>query len=166
MASIYESYYVTIAATTAGDCETGFLTKRMWNSITVSFGNDTYVIYSKYKAPHADFGRQHFWFPPSSRHPLFHRGWVLQEQLLAARVLHFTQNKIFLGCGDSPGCECVGNTDWGDDYVSELREDTDAGEDEHEDEREDREGSTKSGVKTRIATWIGIGIWNRTRRRI
>ncbi|KAE8453310.1 hypothetical protein EG329_011377 [Mollisiaceae sp. DMI_Dod_QoI] len=119
MAAIYEDSYITIAATDAVDCNKGFLAKRMWTTSKISLDGHSYSIY----------------FP---RYPLFQRGWVLQERLLAARVLHFTETEIFFECGDNTKCECLDDVDWDPEGIREdKKEEEDEEEQEEQEEQED-----------------------------
>lgn len=48
---------------------------------------------------------QHYWTRQVSRSPLYQRGWVFQERLLAPRVLHFTEKQVFWECFEDQKCE-------------------------------------------------------------
>jgi hypothetical protein len=41
-------------------------------------------------------------------YPLLELGWVLQERLLSARVVHFTTNELMWECREAITCECSG----------------------------------------------------------
>lgn len=47
-------------------------------------------------------------------HPLLWRGWVLQEQLLSRRVLHFTRRELVWECRTHARCQCDGLHQKGD----------------------------------------------------
>jgi hypothetical protein len=42
-----------------------------------------------------------------TRSPLFTRGWVVQEHILAPRILHFTKQQIFWECLELQACESL-----------------------------------------------------------
>ncbi|KAK0610309.1 hypothetical protein DIS24_g12062 [Lasiodiplodia hormozganensis] len=42
----------------------------------------------------------------ASRHPVFARGWCLQERLLSRRVLHHTATELVWACRRATWCEC------------------------------------------------------------
>jgi hypothetical protein len=46
-----------------------------------------------------------FWIHDVDRAPLNTRGWVLQERLLAPRILHFGSNQLYWQCGLDALCE-------------------------------------------------------------
>jgi hypothetical protein len=46
-----------------------------------------------------------FWIRDVDRAPLNTRGWVLQERLLAPRILHFGRNQLYWQCGLDALCE-------------------------------------------------------------
>ncbi|KAL9117158.1 MAG: hypothetical protein Q9187_006309 [Circinaria calcarea] len=56
--------------------------------------NETYAIIHK-----------DFWTDRVDNAPLNHRGWVLQERLLAPRILHFGSEQVFWECHEVDACE-------------------------------------------------------------
>lgn len=59
--------------------------------------------------PHGPEGqgdwRETFWHDSFTREPLVRRAWVLQERLLAPRVLHFGKGQVFWECRQVQCCE-------------------------------------------------------------
>ncbi|KAF1811671.1 HET-domain-containing protein [Eremomyces bilateralis CBS 781.70] len=63
--------------------------------------------------------------------PLNQRGWVLQEQLLSPRILHFGESQVYWGCSEMDACEIFPNGrphhvvyEWGknrDSFAPHLR---------------------------------------------
>jgi hypothetical protein len=43
-----------------------------------------------------------------SQNPVFERAWCLQEQILAARTIHFTDSEMIWECFEDSHCECEG----------------------------------------------------------
>lgn len=46
-----------------------------------------------------------FWQNKLAKAPLHQRGWVVQERLLAQRVIHFGQDQLFWECQELSACE-------------------------------------------------------------
>lgn len=109
MASIYEGSYITLAATCASSCTEGFLSQRQQNSRTVCLDmyKNSYQIRVRTPIEHREFF--HGWYH-GNPYPLFNRAWVLQERVLAARVIHFTKKELVFECRNGSRCEC-GNED-------------------------------------------------------
>jgi hypothetical protein len=49
------------------------------------------------------------WSSNISKAPLIKRGWVLQERILARRILHFCRNQVFFECHELDACELFPN---------------------------------------------------------
>ena len=110
MASIYESAYVTIAATKSLDSASGFLSERN--------GDGTLTYYEKQHKTFTVFVRrsiEHSWLSrdpkPNAPYPLMNRAWCFQERLLGTRVLHFTGPEVVFQCNSCNRCECGSLTD-------------------------------------------------------
>lgn len=102
MANIYQSSYITIAATGSGGPGEGLFFKHPKTSIMgkVGVGSDgtEYRVHARPVIRHMD----------EAQFPLFRRGWVYQERLLAPRVLHFGRQELWWECLQMVQCECSG----------------------------------------------------------
>ncbi|KAF4439744.1 hypothetical protein F53441_12489 [Fusarium austroafricanum] len=121
MASIYNNAYLVLAASQAARSSDGFLDRK-----DVDFNNSEQLdpskslkiarmnnpdstmseIYNRPMStdPTAGISR-HRWKVTSS--PLNQRGWVLQENILARRIVHFTESEMIWDCVESLKCECM-----------------------------------------------------------
>ena len=107
MHDIYHHAYLVIAAGRGSDCNDGLLGQqlmgdRCWQTLfkaprRILF--KTTFLYARRSAfeTHQDF---------FGSNPLFQRGWTLQEQWLAPRILHFTPYELAWSCNHGPKCEC------------------------------------------------------------
>ncbi|KAF2649936.1 HET-domain-containing protein, partial [Lophiostoma macrostomum CBS 122681] len=100
MATVYKNAHVAIAADIAKDCNAHFLPRRKSEGskdeealakFTESDGS-TFTVYGQSSDGwgHPD--------PLESNLPLRRRAWTLQEELLASRIVHFTQNELYWEC--------------------------------------------------------------------
>jgi hypothetical protein len=115
MANIYSGAYVVLAATRATSVTEGFLQHH----------NDPYEITPRTRAKktftvqvHHNNNHTRQGFIRLDNLPLSQRGWCLQEELLASRILHFLPSEVYYTCKQTAYCEC-GITDghsW--DYIS------------------------------------------------
>jgi hypothetical protein len=103
MGDVYRNSLCNIAATSAPNGSTGFFANRNTNFpdpkvIPVGsrgYHTDFYHIYSnKYQETTLE-----------SEQPLLSRGWVVQERILPARVLHFGTRQAFWECCTMTACE-------------------------------------------------------------
>ena len=105
MADVYKNAYCNIAATSATNSNGGLFFPRNPNLLTTN-------IFVRPAWPEANQREFVFTQPPHQsifeqleREPLLDRGWVLQERYLAARVLHFTTDRVFFECHHHLVCE-------------------------------------------------------------
>ncbi|KAI8632838.1 heterokaryon incompatibility protein-domain-containing protein [Xylariaceae sp. FL1651] len=97
MAHIYEGSYFTIAATSAQNGDGGLFLNTMLPAVTVakrnwkvaSDVNEEPACLVRY--PVASLGT--LWHSPLSR-----RAWVVQEQILSTRLVHFTEHQMYYQC--------------------------------------------------------------------
>jgi Heterokaryon incompatibility protein (HET) len=111
MGDIYSNSLITIAADGAPDSEYGFLTDSRREMKVKRFqcpgtgGESTEVCVRKKGSGNRDTFNHHFWDGPM-RSPLSTRGWVMQESVLAPRILHFTAEELTWECNAQSRCEC------------------------------------------------------------
>lgn len=114
MASVYGNAYLNLAASSAEDASAGFLGSRSAIS-TYSETSKVYYLpnsglYAQRMNPHQFYcvsgwsGEQEYQAvaPP----PLLGRAWVLQERLLASRVVYFDDLELLWECRAAADCEC------------------------------------------------------------
>jgi hypothetical protein len=99
MATVYQNSYCNIAATAAPDGSTGcfmernpFLAQPCRVSVLTSY-SDAWLKSGAYEIAPLDL-----WWRYMDQAPLNLRGWVVQERLLAPRVIHFGKHQIFWEC--------------------------------------------------------------------
>ncbi|RFN50619.1 het-domain-containing protein [Fusarium flagelliforme] len=121
MASIYSNAYLVLAASQATDSSEGFIDRKdvglkstmqldPRNSVKMARmknpDSTTSEIYSRHMSTDPTMGKsRHRWKITSS--PLNQRGWVLQENILARRIVHFTESEMIWECVECLRCECM-----------------------------------------------------------
>lgn len=104
MASIYQNSYITLAATSSLNNESGCF----WDSDTSYEKNfraepDDFLVRRTMKH------WERLWASNSAAvFPLLSRAWAFQERLLAPRVVHFSQNELVWECAEQGDCQCGG----------------------------------------------------------
>ncbi|KAK8087506.1 hypothetical protein PG994_002480 [Apiospora phragmitis] len=108
MVDIHDNSDITIAATSAGDDSAGLFSQDR-SGVTAlplptqpSMSSFSSTIWVRQKLPHI-MDQTH---TAANRAPLLSRGWVLQERLLAPRVLHFCGTELVWECRQWTICEC------------------------------------------------------------
>ena len=105
MGAIYSQAYVTIAADSGVDCNSGcFNTKS--TSQELAFDNAPFDLVSSF--PSGKESKVFLWDPSRGVYkttppeidgsPLAERGWVCQERILSPRILHYTKSQLFWEC--------------------------------------------------------------------
>jgi hypothetical protein len=120
MESVYKDSYCNLAATGASDSRGGLFGDRdtaYCKPVYINLGPSTCVEpVSSYDSPDAtkesllkpgmySIYEEGIWVREIERSPLLKRAWVLQERLLARRVLHFSPNQVFFECLQHQACE-------------------------------------------------------------
>lgn len=111
MTEVYSNSWVTIAADAAVNSDEGFLGNERRKINVKRFKcpglgtQDSEVCIRKKGSGFHDSFSHHFWTGPA-RSPLSSRGWVLQESVLAPRILHFTAEELTWECIMQSRCEC------------------------------------------------------------
>jgi hypothetical protein len=119
MASVYGGAHVVISAARGESCESGFLGPRRYSHQAVYLGSDgrnPEPMYAFLEAGNCvDAGERMHDFVLSgylseknlaTACPVYGRGWCLQEQVLAARLVHFTDSEMVMECAEAVACEC------------------------------------------------------------
>jgi hypothetical protein len=104
MASIYQNSYITLAATSSMNNESG------------CFGDPDNSYEKSFEAAPNDLSDrrtmkhwERLWASNSAAvFPLLSRAWVFQECLLAPRIVHFSQNELVWECTELGDCQCGG----------------------------------------------------------
>ena len=116
MSDIYEGAYVTLAATTCPNSDQRFLIKRP-EKVKIKYINTTgkeFLIIARETTDHSAVADDHgpskgfsMGSPLLISGPLMQRAWVLQEQVLCSRILHYTSTELIFECRTSLNCECT-----------------------------------------------------------
>lgn len=94
MAGVYKNAWLTIAATGAVDGTRGLLIDRPGVEKAQAPRGEISVVFRR-AIDHSAFENRNSWQDEDTTLlPLLERGWVLQEQLLSTRILHFTQQEL------------------------------------------------------------------------
>jgi hypothetical protein len=109
MADIYESAYITIAATRSADHDAGLFSrmKPQFTAHAITLqpeGEAESTLYFRQIMPHlVDMIHSP---EQAAEFPLLSRGWVFQERLLSRRILHFNNEELAWECLEISKCEC------------------------------------------------------------
>jgi hypothetical protein len=105
MASVYQNSFLTICATAADGGSVGCLLQRKISRVDGQHDGKPFAIYFRKYINHTPFQADSR--PHGKRNlPLFLRGWTFQEQLLAPRIVHFTEEELVWECSENTVCEC------------------------------------------------------------
>ncbi|OCL06365.1 HET-domain-containing protein [Glonium stellatum] len=117
IAAIYHGSHITISATTAPDCASGFLSLRdNEDDAELQFVGDNGVQQSVFARKYVHEHHVPFNKPPSTYDepepdqddfPVLKRAWCWSERRLATRVLHFLEDEMIFECATSSRCECM-----------------------------------------------------------
>ena len=107
MSDVYRGALCNIAATASDNSRGGLFRSRNPNYIScyvittqyINFANETYHLMEYNTSKH--YIDQYLY----GNEPLLGRGWVVQERLLAPRVLHFGESQAFWECREDIYCE-------------------------------------------------------------
>ena len=101
MGSVYQNGFCNIAATAAPDGGTGCFMERDPNlARKCRIRINATLSKFRLKPDQYDLVPQKLWEDGLSSAPLLQRAWVVQERLLAPRVLHFGRNQLFWECSE------------------------------------------------------------------
>jgi hypothetical protein len=111
MTEVYSNSWITIAADAATNSNDGFINDERRKRKVRRFKcpgrgiQDSEVCIRRKGYGFRDSFYHHCWTGPA-RSPLSRRGWVLQESVLAPRILHFTAEELTWECTTQSRCEC------------------------------------------------------------
>jgi hypothetical protein len=108
MGLIFEDSMVTIAAVKAEDGRGGCFTRgygaRMF--MPIDKRSSPSEIYFRECPRHDAFATRTYFSRESTSWPLFRRAWTLQEELLARRILYYTESEVVWQCKSDLACQC------------------------------------------------------------
>ncbi|KAI0136113.1 HET-domain-containing protein [Hypoxylon sp. NC0597] len=108
MCSVFENSYLTLAAASSPGCTSGLFSSTKTTEIRGTNVDGPYQIYARKQPNHKAEG-----------FPLFKRGWVMQESLLAPRTLLFGDSELIWLCRGHKACQCSTSVIGGLDQSSE-----------------------------------------------
>lgn len=105
MQNVYKNSFLNISAHGAGDDEDGLFFNRNprevdFSVVDIRLQSPTQPEYFSLK-----WDIQEAWEEGFEEGPVVRRGWIIQERLLAPRVLHFGRKQLFWECNSLAGCE-------------------------------------------------------------
>ena len=132
MGKVYQKSYLNISATAAIDGDRGLFFPRqpeyLWEDEVRVYFASTHLTRKdeRRKLTRCTLVDPHFWDEVVEQAPVNQRGWVLQERLLAPRILHFCHNQVAWECAEFQDAEAhMGMTSTlklkSDDIVDEGR---------------------------------------------
>lgn len=99
MASIYQGSFITIAAASSSDSDGGLFLKRVNTGLFATPKNDPSATSCLIRSNQYQLGIHELAsLERLSDSPTSVRAWILQEVVLATRVIHFSQDQIFWQC--------------------------------------------------------------------
>jgi Heterokaryon incompatibility protein (HET) len=123
MCDIFENSWLTIAATSASDAQTGLYLRDRNEFFDVCNTTSTgaeYRVLACRSYSHPQHTEQ--WFE-NDHWPLLTRGWVFQERLISPRVLHICRTEMIWECKEEMVCECGESQPMGkEDYYQSLKQ--------------------------------------------
>jgi hypothetical protein len=112
MSEVYQYAFCNIAATGALDSSEGLFFNRDFNlvqrsNLEIDLGTDPWR--GSGKSRRMEILNPDLWKESIQQAELNKRGWVVQERLLAKRVLHFGKMQLFWECREQRACETYPN---------------------------------------------------------
>lgn len=102
MKDVYQNSLCNIASTGASNTEESMFVERDPLMVQPCMMTTDWSVFASNKGIVVE---QEFWEAGVSDAPLNRRGWVIQERLLAPRVLHFGKEQLFWECHEIDACE-------------------------------------------------------------
>lgn len=105
MQDVYKNSFLNISAHGAGDDEEGLFFNR--DPRRVDFSVIDFRVQSPIQPEYFILDDEVYngWEEGFKEGPVVRRGWIIQERLLAPRVLHFGRRQLFWECNSAGGCE-------------------------------------------------------------
>ncbi|CAK4035022.1 Hypothetical predicted protein [Lecanosticta acicola] len=103
MQEVYGNSYLSLAAVSANNNQQGLFRKRMPRGAPPSV---TSVNWSR-RPTECIVVREDLWKGEILAEPLYARGWVMQERMLAPRIVHFQRRQVFWQCPSLTACEAM-----------------------------------------------------------
>lgn len=101
MQKVYGNSFLSLAAVSAENYVQGLFRTRRSDGLPPS----SVAVQWGYQTTNCQVVREDLWEGEVLSEPLFTRGWVLQERLLAPRILHFQRRQVFWQCPTLTACE-------------------------------------------------------------
>ena len=106
MNSVYENAYCNISDTGAVDSTQGFLFDRRPELLQHTELDLAFRMFDRYaRSERQGMFDLFYWQRQLTEMPLHYRGWVVQERLLASRVLHFGSHQLIGECAEMDATE-------------------------------------------------------------
>ncbi|KAL8868500.1 MAG: hypothetical protein Q9198_008156, partial [Flavoplaca austrocitrina] len=106
MHRVYEHAFCNLSATGGEDSSVGLYHPRRTDSLCHVEVDLTFSILDPQASPTRYAMLDYlYWEKELSKSPLHYRGWVVQERLLARRVLHFCRNELIWECNEMAASE-------------------------------------------------------------
>ncbi|EEU34248.1 uncharacterized protein NECHADRAFT_85531 [Fusarium vanettenii 77-13-4] len=102
MENVFAFAHCTLAATSAKDCNQGFLSRSAESSVKLTDPDSNPAPFFNIKETENDFNKD------VTQGPLNKRAWVFQERVLSRRTIHFTAQQTYFECGSNVWCEAMG----------------------------------------------------------
>lgn len=115
MSAIIRNVYLVISADISENCGTQFLSRTRSNGLQGEqmIGRLALSDSSKHPVYGRDYGQHpqplmtHYKYARPDARPLGKRAWALQEEVLATRIVHFTEDELYWQCDAHIYCECT-----------------------------------------------------------
>jgi hypothetical protein len=105
MENVFAYAHCTLAATSAKDCNQGFLDRSAESSVKLMDRDSNPVLSVYIKETENDFDKD------VAQGPLNKRAWVFQERVLSRRTIHFVAQQTYFECRSNIWCEAMGPKD-------------------------------------------------------
>ncbi|KAM0438638.1 hypothetical protein ACHAPT_001391 [Fusarium lateritium] len=102
MENVFAYAYCTLAATSAKDCNQGFLSRSAEGTIKITDPESNLPLPVYIRETEHDFEKD------VAQGPLNKRAWVFQERVLSPRTIHFTAAEAYFECRSNIWCESMG----------------------------------------------------------
>lgn len=101
MENVFAYAHCTLAATSAKDCNQGFLDRSAESFVKLTDSNSNPALSVYIKETEIDFDKD------VAQGPLNKRAWVFQERVLSHRTIHFTAEQTYFESNSNVWCEAM-----------------------------------------------------------